>query len=76
MSSIGASMTVPDNQCMKETSLSLLNRLRGSTEPESWNRLVELYTPLIRVWLRKYEVQANDADDLIQEVLLAYRAAR
>ena len=56
---------------MNETSLSLLNRLRSSPESETWNRLVDLYAPLIRVWLRKYDVQHSDADDLVQEVLLA-----
>ena len=56
---------------MNETSLSLLNRLRCSPEPDSWDRLVELYAPLIRAWLRKYDVQDSDADDLVQEVLLA-----
>jgi RNA polymerase sigma-70 factor (ECF subfamily) len=56
---------------MNETSLSLLNRLRGAPEPESWSRLVGLYAPLIRAWLRKYDVQESDAEDLVQEVLLA-----
>ena len=56
---------------MNETSLSLLSRLTGSPEPESWNRLVELYSPLLKAWLRKYDVQPSDADDLVQEVLLA-----
>jgi RNA polymerase sigma factor (sigma-70 family) len=56
---------------MHETSLSLLERLRGSTESESWDRLVELYAPLIRAWLRRYDVQDSDAHDLMQEVLLA-----
>jgi RNA polymerase sigma-70 factor (ECF subfamily) len=56
---------------MNETSLSLLARLRGSPEPETWSRLVELYEPLLRAWLRKYDVQDGDADDLVQEVLLA-----
>ena len=56
---------------MTETSLSLLNRLRSDPESESWGRLAELYAPLIRAWLRRYEVQESDADDLIQEVLLA-----
>ena len=32
---------------------------------------MELYAPLLQRWLRKYDVQASDADDLIQEVLLA-----
>jgi RNA polymerase sigma-70 factor (ECF subfamily) len=56
---------------MNQTSLSLLTRLRRSPESETWNRLVELYAPLLRAWLQKYDVQASDADDLVQEVLLA-----
>ena len=56
---------------MNETSLSLLDHLRDAPESESWNRLVELYAPLLQTWLRKYDVQASDADDLMQEVMLA-----
>jgi len=56
---------------MNETSLSLLASLRQSPASETWTRLVELYAPLIRAWLRKYDVQDSDADDLVQEVLLA-----
>ncbi|MEL7499368.1 MAG: sigma-70 family RNA polymerase sigma factor [Planctomycetota bacterium] len=56
---------------MYETSLSLLERLCQSPENESWNRLAELYTPWIRAWLRRYDVQDSDAYDLVQEVLLA-----
>ena len=56
---------------MNETSISLLERLRDSSEPESWDRLVSLYAPLLRAWLRKYDVQVIDMDDLVQEVLLA-----
>ena len=56
---------------MHETSLSLLDRLRHSPENESWNRLADLYAPLIRAWLRRYDVQDSDANDLVQEVLLA-----
>ena len=56
---------------MNETSLSLLHRLRQSSDSETWNRLVRLYAPLLKSWLRKYEVQSADAEDLIQEVLLA-----
>jgi RNA polymerase sigma-70 factor (ECF subfamily) len=53
---------------MSETSLSLLQRLRHQPDPESWQRLVELYAPLIGDWLRRASVQPQDADDLIQEV--------
>jgi RNA polymerase sigma-70 factor (ECF subfamily) len=54
---------------LAETPLSLLERLRLRADPASWDRLVELYTPLIRSWLRRAGVQPADADDLTQEVL-------
>ena len=54
---------------MNETSLSLLARVRQSDDSYSWNRLVELYAPLMRGWLRSYEVSGADADDLVQDVL-------
>ncbi len=54
---------------MDETSLSLLARVRQATDSSSWKRLVDLYAPLMRNWLRQYGVQDADADDLIQEVL-------
>jgi len=53
-----------------DTSLSLLDRLRQSPEDADWSRLVEVYSPLLRAWLVRSEVQAADADDLVQEVLL------
>lgn len=59
----------PVSSRMNETSLSLLARIRQSGDSDSWNRLVELYAPLIRRWLRSYEVNEADADDLVQEVL-------
>jgi RNA polymerase sigma-70 factor (ECF subfamily) len=54
---------------MNETSLSLLARIRQSGDADDWNRLVELYTPLMRGWLRAYGVNETDAEDLVQEVL-------
>jgi len=54
---------------MSETSLSLLNRLRLQPDADSWRRLVDLYTPLIQGWLRRYAVTPADADDLTQEVM-------
>jgi RNA polymerase sigma factor (sigma-70 family) len=53
---------------MSETSLSLLQRLRHAPDPGSWQRLVDLYTPLLRDWLRRASLQAQDVDDLVQEV--------
>lgn len=60
-----------DQDTMDSTSLSLLNRLRQSPDDENWNRLVTLYGPLLKSWLVRYDVQSADADDLIQDVLMA-----
>jgi RNA polymerase sigma-70 factor, ECF subfamily len=54
---------------MAETSISLLDRLRLQPDEDSWKRLVNLYSPLIRGWLRRQGVQEQDADDLSQEVM-------
>lgn len=56
---------------MSETSASLLDSLRLQSDPDAWNRLVDLYTPLIRAWLRRHAgaLPDADADDVIQDVL-------
>src|SRR5262249_26379023 len=54
---------------MPDTPVSLLERLRLQPDAASWQRLVDLYTPLIRSWLRRHALQPPDADDLVQEVL-------
>lgn len=56
---------------MESTSISLIDRLRTQGDEESWNRLVTIYSPLLKDWLERYQVQASDADDLVQEVMLA-----
>jgi RNA polymerase sigma-70 factor (ECF subfamily) len=52
-----------------DTSHSLLERARDPTDAASWRRLVDLYTPLLRRWVRTYIAQAADADDVVQEIL-------
>ena len=54
---------------MPDTSVSLLDRLRSQPDSASWQRLVELYAPLIRGWLLREGLQQSDADDLAQDVL-------
>ena len=54
---------------MSETSLSLLERIRRAPDESAWRRLVDLYAPLIRHWLRQAALQQADRDDLEQEVL-------
>ena len=47
------------------TSLSLLDRL-GTGSADGWERMVALYEPLIRAWLRSRKLQPADVDDLTQ----------
>lgn len=54
---------------MGDTSLSLLERLQRQPDPASWQRLVDIYAPLIGRWLARSLLQSADHDDLIQEVL-------
>ncbi len=53
---------------MTNTPLSLLHRLSSQPEDSDWQRLVEIYTPLIRRWLAGYGVAESEAEDLMQEV--------
>jgi RNA polymerase sigma-70 factor (ECF subfamily) len=54
---------------MPDTSASLLDRLHDRPDDAAWQRLVEIYTPLIRGWLKRHWTPDADVDDLVQEVL-------
>jgi RNA polymerase sigma-70 factor (ECF subfamily) len=54
---------------MNTTSISLLERVRSAPGKAAWDRLIDLYRPLIYGWLHQHKVQPFDADDLAQEVL-------
>ncbi len=54
---------------MNTTPVSLLKRLRDGPRREDWDRLVELYTPLLFYWGRRAGLQEADAADLVQDVL-------
>lgn len=53
----------------RETSTSLLARIRVQPDPRDWRYFAELYDPLIRGWLRRQQVSPQDADDITQEVM-------
>jgi RNA polymerase sigma-70 factor (ECF subfamily) len=55
---------------MDRTSLSLLDRVCVQKDNRAWRDLEAVYAPLLQGWLRRYQVQAADADDLTQDVLL------
>jgi RNA polymerase sigma-70 factor (ECF subfamily) len=54
---------------MSDTSASLLDRLRQAPDAALWQRLVDIYSPLIQAWLRRQGLPEQDADDVVQEVL-------
>jgi RNA polymerase sigma-70 factor (ECF subfamily) len=54
---------------MDETSLTLLGRLQQGPDPASWQRLVDIYAPLIGRWLARSPLQSADHENLVQEVL-------
>jgi RNA polymerase sigma-70 factor (ECF subfamily) len=54
---------------MSETSLTLLGRLQQQSDPASWQRLVDIYAPLIGRWLARSTLQSADHENLVQEVL-------
>jgi RNA polymerase sigma-70 factor (ECF subfamily) len=56
------------------TPLSLLERARAQDQA-AWHQLVELYQPLVLSWCARAEVQAHDAEDVVQEVFAAAAAA-
>jgi RNA polymerase sigma-70 factor (ECF subfamily) len=53
---------------MPTTSASLLDRLRLQPDRPSWDRLLQVYEPFIRRFLRAPELR-TDADDLVQDIL-------
>jgi RNA polymerase sigma-70 factor (ECF subfamily) len=55
---------------MDETRLSLLARACDG-DGDAWQRLTELYRPLILHWLRGHGLRPEDAEDLAQEILVA-----
>jgi RNA polymerase sigma-70 factor (ECF subfamily) len=55
------------------TSLTLLERLRAD-EPDAWQTVVRLYTPLVFYWCAGHGVRGADADDVSQEVFRAVAA--
>lgn len=52
-----------------DTSVSFLDSLQQTSDEEAWSRLVELYSPLIRGWLKRHGAAVTDLDDICQDVL-------
>jgi RNA polymerase sigma-70 factor (ECF subfamily) len=54
---------------MHTTSASLIERLRQPAAHAAWVRFVEIYTPLLYTWAGRLGLSADDAADLVQDVL-------
>ncbi|MBL8799856.1 MAG: sigma-70 family RNA polymerase sigma factor [Planctomycetia bacterium] len=54
----------------RATSLTLLQRVRAN-DRAAWQRLVQLYTPLVYYWCNRWGCSAENRDDVVQEVFLA-----
>ena len=54
-----------------ETSLTLLEKVQAN-HADAWNRLVDLYAPLVRYWCRRSQLPEED----IAEVELQKRSKR
>src|SRR4051812_6626509 len=52
------------------TSLTLLEGVKDH-DKDAWQRLVSLYSPLLRYWCRRWGVGDPDADDVLQEIYQA-----
>ena len=52
------------------TSLTLIERVKVH-DGEAWQRLVTLYTPLLRHWCHHWGLDGADADDVLQDVFQA-----
>jgi RNA polymerase sigma-70 factor (ECF subfamily) len=59
-----------DQRSDQSTSLSLLERARRR-DPQAWDRLVQLYRPLVLFWCRRAGLHGPDAEDVSQEVFAA-----
>jgi RNA polymerase sigma-70 factor (ECF subfamily) len=63
-------MSDADRKPEETTSLSLLERARRR-DPQAWDRLLQLYRPLVLFWCRRAGLHGPDAEDVAQEVFAA-----
>jgi RNA polymerase sigma-70 factor, ECF subfamily len=62
------------SRSMESTSSGLLRAVQAN-DPEAWQRLLDLYAPLVYCWCRRAGMRADDAADVLQEVFRAVSQA-
>jgi RNA polymerase sigma-70 factor (ECF subfamily) len=63
----------PESASPSVTPVSLLERLRAR-DAAAWQRVIQLYGPLVNFWCRRAGLHAQDAEDVAQEVFAAAAA--
>ena len=53
-----------------DTPASLLLRVRDHSDETAWEEFVQIYSPIVYEFIRRRSIQASDAADITQEVLL------
>ena len=61
-------LKITQSAAMDLTSKSLLFRA-GNGDDSAWQRLANLYQPMVRNWLAQQSLPAQEADDLTQDVM-------
>ncbi|MGE3804494.1 MAG: RNA polymerase sigma factor [Gemmataceae bacterium] len=59
-----------DGEQQHSTSATLLDRARDR-DSVAWDRLVQLYSPLVHYWCQRWGCRPENRDDVVQEVMLA-----
>ena len=58
------------SEICESTSISLVQRVKARDE-EAWQRLLDLYVPLVYSWCRRSGMQTQDSADVVQDVFRA-----
>lgn len=56
---------------MEATNTSLLRRVRDPSDHASWAEFVALYEPILFAYVRKHNLDHNDARDLVQNIFIS-----
>ncbi|MGA2442423.1 MAG: sigma-70 family RNA polymerase sigma factor [Tepidisphaeraceae bacterium] len=54
----------------ENTRSSLLRRLHDVNDQQSWGEFYEVYHPLLLRYVRSHDVEAHDAEDLVQDIFI------
>lgn len=66
-----ARMSEPSpNSDSQQTRLTLLAKIRNSNDQAAWREFTDIYRPLLLAYISSRGLQADDAQDVVQEILV------